>query len=46
MECSECNYYWQDKDDDYPRCHFKGWQKPPCEENEYISDDDYEEEAE
>lgn len=44
MKCSECNYCWQDENDDYPRCHFEGWWAPPCEENDYVSDDDYEEE--
>lgn len=44
MKCIDCNYCWQDENDDYPRCHFEGWWTPPCEENDYVSDDDYEEE--
>lgn len=30
MKCSECNYCWQDENDEYPRCHFEGW-TAPCE---------------
>ena len=29
---SNCGYYWQDVDEDYPRCHFEGIGKAPCEE--------------
>ena len=37
-----CGYWYKGKDDDFPCCHFEGWWKPPCEENDYVSDDDYE----
>lgn len=31
MKCTDgCGYYWQDEDEDYPRCHFEGW-TAPCE---------------
>ena len=32
---SGCGYYWQDADDDYPRCHFDGFGKAPCEEDDW-----------
>jgi hypothetical protein len=32
---SNCGYYWQDEDDDYPRCHFDGYGKAPCEEDDW-----------
>jgi hypothetical protein len=32
---SGCGYYWQDEDDDYPRCHFDGYGKAPCEEDDW-----------
>lgn len=38
-ECEKrnCSYYWQDEDEDYPRCHYDDPMFPaPCEE-----DDDY-----
>ncbi len=42
---SNCGYYWQEEDEDYPRCHFDGFGKAPCEEedwdNEPLDDDDY-----
>lgn len=22
MECKDCFYYWQNADDDFPKCHF------------------------
>ena len=36
-ECaiSNCGYYWQDEDEDYPRCHFDGFGKAPCEEDDW-----------
>ena len=30
---SNCGYYWQDAGEDYPRCHFEGFGKAPCEED-------------
>ena len=35
---SNCGYYWQDEDDDYPRCHFDGFGKAPCEEDDWDED--------
>ena len=32
---SNCGYYWQDEDEDYPRCHFDGFGKAPCEEDDW-----------
>ena len=32
---SNCGYYWQDEDDDYPRCHLDGFGKAPCEEDDW-----------
>ena len=32
---SNCGYYWQDADEDYPRCHFDGIGKAPCEEDDW-----------
>lgn len=32
---SGCGYYWQDEDEDYPRCHFDGFGKAPCEEDDW-----------
>ena len=39
-ECEKmnCGYYYKDKYDDFPCCHFEGW-TAPCE-----YEDDYEEE--
>jgi hypothetical protein len=35
---SGCGYYWQDEDDDYPCCHFDGYGKAPCEEDDWDED--------
>ena len=32
---SNCGYYWQDADEDYPRCHFDDIGKAPCEEDDW-----------
>ena len=32
---SNCGYYWQDEDEDYPTCHFDGFGKAPCEEDDW-----------
>lgn len=32
MKCSECNYYWQEEEDGYPRCHCDPNFPAPCEE--------------
>lgn len=34
---SNCGYYWQDEDDDYPRCHFDPNDPfpAPCEEDDW-----------
>ena len=45
MTCadSNCGYYWQEADEDYPRCHFEGWGKAPCEyDDEPIEKEDKE----
>lgn len=42
---SGCGYYWQDEGDEYPRCHFDGFGKAPCEEDDW-DDDPAEEEVE
>jgi hypothetical protein len=36
-ECaiSNCGYYWQEEGEDYPRCHFDGFGKAPCEEDDW-----------
>ena len=41
-ECDarNCPYYWQDEDDDYPRCHFEGAVAPCEEENDEPADID------
>lgn len=38
---SNCGYYWQDENDDYPRCHFDGFGKAPCEEDDWDEPDRY-----
>lgn len=38
-EAMNCGYWWQDADEDYPRCHFEG-SVAPCEEDDYYEDDD------
>lgn len=40
-EDMNCGYWWQDADEDYPRCHFEG-DVAPCEEDDYYEDDDLE----
>lgn len=44
--CEEinCGYYLKEYWEDSPSCHFKGWWKAPCEENDDVSIDDYVEE--
>ena len=32
---SGCGYYWQEEGEDYPRCHFDGFGKAPCEEDDW-----------
>ena len=32
---SNCGYYWQDVGEDYPSCHFEGFGKAPCEEDDW-----------
>lgn len=46
--CEEinCGYYWAEEWEVFPSCHFVGWWGAPCEENDYVSDDDYDEEEE
>lgn len=34
-ERSNCGYFWKDEDEDYPRCHFDGFGKAPCEEDDW-----------
>lgn len=38
-EAMNCGYWWQDADEDYPRCHFEGG-VAPCEEEDYYEDED------
>jgi hypothetical protein len=38
--CADCNYHWKDEDDDYPRCHFDGPGKAPCEEDDWEEEDE------
>lgn len=35
MKCAECNYYWADEGEEYPRCHCEDDMVAPCEEDEY-----------
>lgn len=46
--CEEinCGYYYKENGKEFPSCHFEGWWVAPCEENDYVSIDDYEEEEE
>ncbi len=39
---SNCGYYWQDADEDYPSCHFDDIGKAPCEEDDWdeVCDED------
>lgn len=39
-EAMNCGYWWQDADEDYPRCHFEGAVAPCEEEDDYYEDDD------
>ena len=41
-ECAKrnCSYYWQDENDAYPRCHFDSWGPAPCEEEDWVEDDE------
>lgn len=38
MKCTDgCGYFWQDEDEDYPRCHYPDndpW-PAPCEQEDY-----------
>lgn len=40
-ECAkrDCGYYWQDENEDYPRCHFESWGPAPCEEDDWFEDE-------
>ena len=49
MKCIDCNYYWVDEDEKYPRCHcIESEGNAPCEldEDEETEDIDEEEEDE
>ena len=41
-ECAKrnCSYYWQDENDDYPRCHFESWGPAPCEEDDWHDEEE------
>lgn len=43
-EARNCGYYYTSEDEEYPRCHFYGYGKAPCEEEDdyYENDDDLE----
>lgn len=45
MKCSDCAYYWQDDNEEYPRCHCGGtWlDNPPCEEEDNYSEEGWDE---
>lgn len=43
---SNCGYYWQDADEDYPSCHFEGFGKAPCEEDDWDATETEEEDVE
>ena len=43
---SNCGYYWQDAGEDYPRCHFEGLGKAPCEEDDWDATEIEEEDVE
>lgn len=41
LKCSNCAYYWQDRGEEYPSCHYEGpdaW--APCEQDEYVEEDE------
>jgi len=38
MRCMNCNWCWQDSEDEYPRCHWEYSNETPCEEDTYDSD--------
>ena len=37
MTCkdSNCGYYWQEENENYPHCHFDGVGNTPCEEEDW-----------
>lgn len=43
MKCTDCIFYWQDKDENYPSCKWTSrapGDVPPCEyEDDYEEDD-------
>lgn len=44
-ELRNCGYYYQDEEDNFPRCHYEDHSFPaPCEQedDDYIDDNDYE----
>jgi len=41
LKCSDCGYWWQDRGEEYPSCHYEGpdaW--APCEQDEYVEEDE------
>jgi hypothetical protein len=41
MKCTECCYYWQDEDENRPRCHWEDPRFPaPCEYDTMETADD------
>lgn len=40
---SNCGYYWQDVDEDYPRCHYDDPWPAPCEYDDEPEGDSYDE---
>lgn len=41
MKCKDCNYWWQDEDEDFPQCHCpEDIPVAPCEFNDIIEEED------
>lgn len=43
MKCVECNFWYQDEDEDFPQCHFSPFESnysvAPCEYDDIEEDD-------
>ena len=47
MKCEDCNYFWQEEDEERPSCKFDDWNRypgelAPCEEEDYEQSQDEE----
>lgn len=41
MKCKDCNYWWQDGDEDFPQCHCpEDIPVAPCEYDDIIEEDE------